>query len=69
MYLEHDLDELRLVILSKLPQDQLADVLEIYHTLLLNLTRKIENCGVCILIFVRFNVLRDTGFNMKDYKI
>ena len=51
MYLEHDLDELRLVILSKLPQDQLADVLEIYHTLLLHLTRKIENCGV----FVRFN--------------
>ena len=41
MYLEHDLDELGLVILSKLPQDQLADVLEIYHTLLLNLTRKI----------------------------
>ena len=54
MYLEHDLDELRLVILSKLPQDQLADVLEIYHTLLLHLTRKIENCGVCLLIFVRF---------------
>ena len=40
LYLEHDLDELRLVILSKLPQDQLADVLEIYHALLLHLTRK-----------------------------
>ena len=56
LYLEHDLDELRLVILSKLPQDQLADVLEIYHTLLLHLTRKMGNCGVCLFIFVRFNL-------------
>ena len=56
MYLEHYLDELCLVILSKLPQNQLADVLKIYHALFLHLTRKIGNCGVCLLIFVRFNV-------------
>ena len=36
-HLEHDLDEFCLIILSELSQDQLAHILEIYHSFLLHL--------------------------------
>ena len=40
-HLEHYFDEFWLIILSKLPQNEFADILEIYNTLLFNLQHKL----------------------------